>query len=307
MANPQIPDASHWEAAIEHYHWDRLEAAYAEINGWGIGEAGSFLPWYHVIEAETLSRRQSERLEITPWLSLEYLPDEVLELRDDLSRRILASCDEVAKRFGWDHSEQTLISILAEVTDAPWATHPYGYCAHKEPYEKICLPNYLVDDPVEFSQAVAHEYAHVVSEGLAEGYSTRWLEEALCVLVEERFDPETTKKFCDGSARWLSASELELAIIGRSEEEESEEAIWQAYQQAGWVGRYLASIGDEQRVTRLLRKVADESPLWNFKRMLRGKDRVEAALEEVYGLTQKALFANALDFLRSSAPDDPKL
>jgi hypothetical protein len=298
VANPHVEDSPHWDAALEHYHWDRMEAAYAEVRDHGIGEAGSYLRWYRVIEAETITRQKSSRVEVTPWLSFEYVPKEVLDLRDELCSRIVSSCDEVARRLDWHHSERTLISILAEETDAPWTSHPYGYCVHKEPYEKICLPNYLVDDLEEFSQAVAHEYAHVISENLADGYTTRWLEEALSVLVEQRFDEETWIAFRDGKAKWRSPEDLELAIEGRADEEAGRDEVWMAYQQAGWIGRYLSSLGDEARLAKLLRAVADESLGWNLMRTIRGRDRVEAAFESVFGMGQKRLFSDALAYLR---------
>ncbi|AIE87160.1 hypothetical protein [Fimbriimonas ginsengisoli] len=298
MSNPHIEDSSHWDAALEHYHCDRLEAAYAEIRDFGIGEAGGYLRWYRVIEAETITRQKSQRVDVNDWLKFEFVPLEVLDLREELANRIEKACDEVARRLGWIHSEQTLFSILAEETDAPWASHPYGYCVHKEPYAKICLPNYLVDDPEEFSQAVAHEYAHVISENLADGYCSRWLEEALSVLVEQRFDEETWRDFRDGISPWRQADDLELAIEGRTDDEEGRDEVWLAYQQAGWIGRYMASLGNEARLGRLLREVANESVAWNLRRTVRRQGRVEAALETVFGMSQRELFSNALAFLR---------
>lgn len=298
MSNPHVEDSPHWDAALEHYHWDRLEAAYEEIRDHGIGEAGSFLRWYRVIEAETITRRKSSRVDVNEWLSFEFVPTEVLDLRVELRNRIVRACDDVAQRLAWKHSERTLVAILAEETDAPWASHPYGYCVHKEPYEKICLPNYLVDDPEEFSQAVAHEYAHVISESLADGYCARWLEEALSVLVEQRFDEDARIAFSEGRAPWRNPDDLELSIEGRTDEGQSADDVWMAYQQAGWVGRYLASLGDESRLATLLREVANETVGWNLKRTIRGQDRIEAALMSVYGMGQRKVFANALEFLR---------
>jgi len=337
MSNPHVPDSAHWDAAFEHYHWDRLAEAYDEVQKWGIGEAGGYLRWYRVIEAEAVTREQSVILPINDWLSLEVVQRHAEVYRRELVDRIVGTCDLVADRFGWDHREKTMISILAEETDAPWATHPYGYCVRKEHYEKICLPDYLVENMDEFLQAVAHEYTHVISEAFADGYAPRWMEEALSVLVESRFDTETWEEFRTGEIPWKSAFELELTLEGRSsedepgfemdmaivmatpmedfepleddDEEEEEEAVaseqdsgkevWRAYQQSGWIGRYLASLGDERRIARLLHQIADESPEWNLDRTLKRKDRVEAALETVYGFGVKDLFALSLDFLRA--------
>lgn len=299
VANPYVQDSAFWDAALEQYHWDRLEAAYAQILDWGIGEAGAFLGWYRVIEAETISQRKSRRIKVNKWLSIEYVPEEYPSDPEELVQRVLRPCEEVARRLGWDHSEPTLVAILAEESDAPWATHPFGYCVHKEPYEKICLPNYLLDDPEEFSQAVAHEYAHVISEALTDGYAPRWLEEALSVLVESRFDQDTWVRFRDGVAPWLSPSDLDLELEGRSDDDGAKEEVWLAYQQAGWIGRYLASLGEQPRLAGLLQKIADESPTWNVMRTFRSQDRVEAALVEVYGLNVRDLFSRSLAYLRA--------
>jgi hypothetical protein len=310
MPNPFASDSAHWDAALEHYHWDRLEEAYEVICNRGIGEAGGFLRWYRVIEAELITRRQANKVPLAPWLNFEYLPQEVPD-PDGVGDRVLAACDQVAGHLGWQHVEETLISVLAEEADAPWATHPYGYCAHKEPYEKICLPGYLLDDPEEFSQAVAHEYAHVVSENLAEGNASRWLEEAISVCLEMRFDDDTRQQFCDGRAPWWSPADLEIALVGTGDEadppdeachplsEPAADAVWIAYQQAGWIGRYLQTQGGGRRFACLLRKIADESPAWNLKRTLRGLTRVDGAIQEVYGILPEELFERALEFLRA--------
>lgn len=298
MANPHVQDSAYWESALEHYHWDRLEQAYSQIRHHGVGEAGSFLRWYRIIEAETITRRKSETMKVAPWLTLEFIPSEILDLRDDLIELAISACDEVAGRLGWDHRQETRLAILAEETDAPWAANPYGYCVSKEPYEKICLPNYLVDDPEEYAQAVAHEYAHVISAVLAEGYAPRWLEEALSVLVERRFDVETWDAFRSGEEPWLSPAELELTLDGRVDDtDDGAEDVWCAYQQAGWIGRYLASLGEEQKLGRLLRDVANESVGRNLRLSLFGKERVDGALQAVYGLDSRKLFAQAFDFL----------
>lgn len=277
-----------------------MEAAFDAIEEHGIGEAGANLRWYRLIEAETVSRRKSVQVKVNEWLTFEYVPREILDLHSSLIERALDACNEVAKRLDWDHSEQTLVSILAQETEADWAASPYGYWVHKEPYEKICLPNYLVDDPEEYSQAVAHEYAHVISAALSDGYSQRWLDEALSVLIERRFDEDTWQGFRDGSIPWLSAGDLEHTLEGQSEEEGTKDEVWNAYQQAGWIGRYLSERGDDTKLAALLRKVSDESPGWNIPRLFLGRDRVDAALRSIYGFGSRDLFARTLEWLRAN-------
>lgn len=293
MANPHAPDTPHWEAAFEHYYQDRIIEALSEIRDHGVGEAGDLLRWYRVIEAEAITRKKSKTIKVASWLSLEFVPSETMGIEAELVTRTLEACSEVANRLGWAHSVTTLLSILAEETDAPWATNPYGYCVSKEPYEKICLPNYLVDDPSEFSQAVAHEYAHVISSNIADEYAPRWVEEAVSVLVERRFDNETWRTFCENQKSWLDPTDLEAVLVDRSDDDGTKEEIWMAYQQAGWIGRYLSNKFGDERLGEFLREIANESPAFNLLRTLRAQDRTDAALKKVYGLTRRDLFAFA--------------
>lgn len=300
MPTPQDPDAPHWAAALEHYHCDRLEDAYREAQAHGLGEAGSLLRWYRIIEAETITRRRSQTDSVRDWLTIEYVPVEVRELREKLFAIALEACDQVADRLGWTHTETTRLTILAEETEVPWAANPYGYCVSKEAYEKICLPSYLIDEPEEFAQAVAHEYAHVISTSLADGYAPRWLEEAVSVLLERRFEREAWEEFVDGSAPWHDPSTLELVLEGRSDEtEEGDDEVWLAYQQAGWIGRYLTSLGDERRLGTLLREIANESVLRNLALALTGKERVDGALKVTYGRDSHRLFREAFAWMKT--------
>jgi hypothetical protein len=300
LANPHASDSPHWVAALEHYHWDRLEDAYREALNHGVGEAGSLLRWFRIIEAETLTRRLSTQIEVTPWLSFEYVPGEVRQLRDVLVQLAVQACDQVADRLGWTHVDKTHLAILAGETEGPWAANPYGYCVSKEPYEKICLPNYLIDEPEEYAQAVAHEYAHVISMALADGYAPRWMEEAISVLVERKFDREAWEKFLSGEATWHAPQELELVLEARQDEtEEGEDEIWFAYQQAGWIGRYLVSLGDERKLGTLLREVANEGLWRNLSLMVTGRERLDGALRAVYGLDSRRLFREAYAWMQT--------
>jgi hypothetical protein len=272
---------------------DRIVEAFREIRDHGVGEAGDLLRWYRVIEAEAITRKKSEIIEVTSWLSLEFVPEETMGIECELAKRTVEACNEVAERLGWAHSVSTLLSVLAEETDAPWATNPYGYCVSKEPYEKICLPNYLVDDPAEFSQAVAHEYAHVISTNVADEYAPRWVEEAVSVLVERRFDVQTWRTFCRDADSWLSPFDLEALLIDRTDDDGTKEEIWMAYQQAGWIGRYVSFVYGDLRLGEFLREIANESPSANLLRTLVGKDRTDAALNRTFRTSKRDLFHNA--------------
>jgi hypothetical protein len=299
---PQSPidDTTRWESAIEHYHWDRLEEAYELIRHHGIGDAGSYIRWYRLIEAEHLSRLRSASIELAPWLRFEYVPEDVSGLSQHLANSALKSCEEIGRRLGWDHEVPTLIAVLAKEVDVPWSTHPFGYCADKYPYGKICLPDHLVDEPEEFAEAVAHEYAHVISSNLADGHAPRWLEESVSVLAEGHLDEEPAGKFRNDRSLWLSPDNLELAFSIPDEDDPDGQQVWMAYQQAGWIGRYLASIAPEKKLGDLLREHANESVWRNLTLKLSGKERFDGAIEAVYRRTTSELFEEAYDYLVAS-------
>ncbi len=297
MANPHTADTPHWEAAFEHYYRDDVLRAFADIEQFGIGDGGELLRWYRVMEAEAITRRRSKVISVTDWLTLEYVPCETIGLEQILASRALEECERAAALFGWSHDEATRLTILAEETDAPWATNPFGYCVAKDPYEKICLPNYLVDDPEEFGQAVAHEYAHVITSNLGEGLAPRWLEEAVSVVVERRVDLDCWRRFCTGERAWLTPSRLEAVLIDRSDDDGTKDSIWAAYQQAGWIGRYLVECFGDQKLSLVLGELANESRSTNLSRLIRGKDRTEDALMRVLKSTPAEVFDRARQWL----------
>lgn len=289
MGNPFTDDEAIWDAALELYDQDLIAEAFETIGSYGVGDGGSCIRWYRVIEAEATTRAKSRIDKVNDWLSIEYVSQEVRELRDDIVGRAVAACDEIASQLGWFHSSPTLLSILAEETEGPWATNPFGYCVHKDPYDKICLPNYLVDDPVEFSQAVAHEYAHVISDSLSDGNAPRWLEEAVSVLAERQFEKNAWERLREDDEAWLSASDLDWMIQGPGSDGDEDE-IWLAYQQCGWLGRYLVSLKGNDGLSQLLREHANESVGRNLWLTLRGRNRCDAALRAIYSLSLYDLF-----------------
>ena len=300
MSNLHLSEAAHWEAAFEHYQWDRLEAAYDLIREHGVGEMGTLLRHYRLIEAEMITRQKSRVLQVNEWLTLEYVPKDVMGLEAQLGVKVVRGCNEIASRLGWTHGQPTRIAILAEETDADWSTYPYGYCATKEPYEKICLPNYLLDEPDEFHSAVAHEYAHVISSNLSDGNAPRWLEEAVSVLAEGGIDEEIAGEFRDGKCEWLSPDALEKLLESRGDDELVVALVLRAYQQSGWIGRYLCSIGGDAGLRKLLIEHANDKVLTNLKLRFMGRDRVDGAMREVYGQSVRKVFENTLKYLVES-------
>ncbi len=297
VSNPHLSEAAHWEAALEHYQWDRLHEAFELVRGNGVGESGILLKHYRLIEAEYITRQKGVVRTVNDWLSIEFLPSELMGLESDLAARILAGCEEIAQRLDWKHTQLTRVAILAEETDADWATYPFGYCITKEPYEKICLPNYLLDDPDEFHRAVAHEYAHVISSLLSDANAPRWLEEAISVLAEGAIDDEISREFMNGTFRWLKPDELESVLESRGDETAELDPVLRAYQQSGWIGRYLHSVGSDIQIRNLLTECGNEQILTNLKLQLLGRDRVDGAMKSVYDLSLKQVFDNAFQYL----------
>lgn len=291
-----------WKHVIELYEWDRLEEAFQRAEAAGMGYGGAYARWYRSLEAEYLTRVRGERKNLTNWLEFEWIPEELGDRVAELEAAVLSACDEVASRLGWQHEAATLLTILAEETDAPWATLPYGYCVDKFPYEKICLPYRLSRDVRLFKQAVIHEYAHVICLNLTLGRAPRWLEEAISVLAEWNFDRRMLHRFRTQEQKWLKPAALEAILEAYREEDTGAVTLWGAYQQAGWIGRYLASLGGEKRLAALLREHRNESVRKNLWSLLRGLNRTDLALREIYGLSEVQVFHKTLQWLMETSP-----
>jgi hypothetical protein len=294
VSSPHHLEAVRWEAALEHYQWDRLEDAFGLIEEQGVGETGGLLGDYRLIEAELITRRKGVTKRVNGWLTIEYVTREIMGLEQELADRILRACEEVAARLKWSHDRQTWIAILAEETDADWTTYPFGYCATKEPYEKICLPNHLLDDTDEFHRAVAHEYAHVISNNLSEGFAPRWLEEAISVHAEGAIDEKIALEFRTGDSPWVGPDELERVLESRGNDDAEVDRILQAYQQAGWIGRYMSSLGGDAKLRDLLIALADDRVMSNLKLRILGRDRTDGAMRSVYAQSLPQIFDNSL-------------
>jgi hypothetical protein len=308
-----------WTAAFKLDHQDKVSEAFALLRGAGLDQWGQYLKVYRMIEAEAITRGRARIEEASPWLTLEYIPYEVGDAAAAMRRMIGEACDTVARRLGVVHQHPARIAVMAEECDVPWATNPYGYCADKEPYAKVCVPVRLLDDPPEFMQTIAHEYAHVVSLSLSQGRAPRWLEEAVSVLAERSFDQGCWEDFVEDRVDWLppGALELEFGFVRYPDQADSgwndpmllpegppvtpsddAGAMYLAYQQAGFIGRYLLGLADESRVGRLLREIGSQSLWRGLSVALRFRSRTDDALRRVYGLGEQELFDRTLDWLR---------
>src|SRR5579862_6859112 len=185
VPNPNSEDAAYWTAALEAYHHDLLGDAWDQIQPHGIGEAGAHIRWYRLIEAEAILRQRGEIVQVNEWLRLETVPEETLDAEDWIASVAVNAADAVARQLDWKHEPPVLLSILCRESEAPWAANPHGYWVNKEPYDKICLPFYLLDDETELAKAMAHEYAHVICGGLTSDHAPTWLHEAISMTAEQ--------------------------------------------------------------------------------------------------------------------------
>ncbi len=297
VPNPHCEEAAHWNAALEAYHDDRVLDAWTEIEPHGIGEAGLNIRWYRLIEAEAILRAQSTFVKASSWLTVETIVAETLGTEKQISQTALEVGDAVAQSLGWNHEAPVLLSILSKDSENPWATNPHGYWVNKEPYDKICLPFYILDDETELRRAFAHEYAHVICGGMSSEYAPTWLHEAVSVTTEMLIAGEADE---DDPVPWLSPTQLSGLLD--SETVEDQEQFHDGYVQCGWIGKYLLSIGGSTKISALLREHANEMVGGNLVRLFRGRKRVDIAFQRVYGLSVAQVFAKAEKFMQKSTP-----
>jgi hypothetical protein len=281
-----------WRNALEHYYWDRLEPAMEVASSLGVGVGGYGARTYRLIEAEFVTRRRSRTEEVQAWMRLETIPEEV-EGAAGLADGILRACEEVGRRFEWDHRAPVLVSVLAAESDAPWAVGRYGYCIDKFPFDKVCLPQAAAHHPEHLHQVTAHEYAHVVVLNLTQGQAPRWLDEAVAMVAQRDVDEGMRAAFASGEQPWRSPHDLELAFGAEGDEAEDAQRVWAAYQQSALIGHYLADRHGEASLGRLLRAFSDNSPWTELKMRLVNQSPADEALRETFGFGEDELFERA--------------
>ncbi|MEZ0324890.1 MAG: hypothetical protein ACAH95_03220 [Fimbriimonas sp.] len=273
-----------WQMVLEHYYWDRLPQAYETALTLGAGLAGQGLRLYRMVEAEHITRMRGELLPVNDWMDLETLPEEG-ERTPELVEGIVAACDAVAEKLGWQHGPKVLVSILSDETDAPWTMGRYGYMVDKYPFDKICLPLQATLDPTRLREVVAHEYAHVISLNLSAGKVPRWLDEAIAMNVEPTREPSPFPS----DREWLSPQRLEGAFSF----DQGDPRLWWAYQQSATIGGYLVALAGTPKLGDLLRAFANNSGWTELKMAITGQSREDEALREVYGFGVAELFENS--------------
>jgi len=285
-----------WKVAIDTYYWDRLEQAFVLAIELGVSSPVHEW-WYRLIEAEALTREQSRTVSVDDLISLEYVPEEVSHSAQ-IANDITQACEEVRSRFKWPEGAKTMISVLAEETDAPWTVGRAGYMMDKYPYDKICVPRSSTHVSNQFQSVIRHEYAHVMVLNLSQGNAATYLHEAVTTLAEDtdrRFD---WVKLASGAEPWLDSRALNAAFDDRHDPSRFE-ARSLAYSQSAAIGNYLKSISGEAQIGDLLRAFADNSNWTEIKMNLTGQTPADEALRQVYGFGEQDLFTKTLTWLKA--------
>lgn len=306
--------ASSWQIALDLYLADDVGPAVELINHAGLGEGGSYANWIWTLRAEAFTRSRSHVRRLGPVLNLEYTDSVALPFPDWAAEAVTEECERLAARFRWDWDRHVRVTILHPATEDRTAPFGDGYCIEKDPYSKICLPSYLLENPSEFRASVRHEFMHVITTDLADGRAPSWLEESLSVAMEDPVPEEDRQLFATGAWPWLTPNNLEAALmellpdfevdgVGPTEpavpdgDEWSEAAdaplVERAYIQCGIIGETLLTIRDGETMRLLLNRLADPPPTDRLVTMLFLRDEVDQALRKLYGITRAELFGLA--------------
>lgn len=272
---------SDWRVVLEQYNQDHLEAAHRLAEEFGAGPAGMGIVVYRRVDAEYLTRVRSTTEPVNDWLTLEWVPDE-LAMDDSMRTLMLDAMDSVAKRLGYETRGKVLLSVLTTEADAPWSDGRFGYMVNKIPFDKICVPLAAFGSRERLHEVVAHEYAHVIAHDLSEGRVPRWMDEAIAMVMQSGDRPHRVD-------HWLTPDELDMAYHA----DQGDVRRWNAYQQSGIIGEFLATMGGEPKIGELLRDFANNSTWTELKMSLTGQRPEDEALREAYGFGVQDLFSNA--------------
>ena len=279
-----------WSAVWRAYLEDRLDVAREASAALGAGEFGSGLDLSRMIEGEWLSRQGADTLAVADWLTLEFPGDESGLDPDDLSREVLAACDEVASDFRWEHGAPTWVTVLREEADAPWMPMRHGYCVDKAPFDKVCLPVALTDDPSELRAAVRHEYAHVMGLVRAGGEAPTWLDEAIAMVADGERDERSWRRLSGGAAPWLGPEDLDAAFQEDRESGPGRSAVALAYAQAHMIGEWVAERQGREGLGRVLDALGSPGLLRTVLGRLTGERPEARAFREALGLSLEEAF-----------------
>ena len=287
-----------WRAVQTDYHWDRLTEAYEGALSLGTGSGAFGIFTYRMIEAEYATRTAAKREQVTDWLEVEWIEGDVALSATELHRTLKGAADAVCEQFAWAHGPKTLATVLARSANAPWAPGRHGFCVDKFPYDKVCLPGYLTDSPADLTEAMRHEYTHVMTLNRAAGLVPIWLDEAIAMEASSGIAPDARAQFASGHWPWLAEEELAAAFSTDRESAAGQNLVWRAYQQSACLGAYLGSLQGDVGIGKFLDGFTNNSMVRDFVMRLRGQEPADEALREVYGFGVRDLWSRAQAWLK---------
>lgn len=287
-----------WRVVFDYYYWDKLSESYEAVLSMGAGNLGSGLVGFRTIEGEHMTRAEGKTERINDWLQIEAIESEVGATCADIGRLAEETCRALARRFCYEESTPTLVSVLSADANVPWMPGRHGYCVDKYPYEKICVPHSALLDPKVFESVVTHEFAHVINLNLSKGRCPIWLDEAVAMVAEGGADKGVWRRFAQGQEPWLDTARLARAFLGNREDPVEHRKVWMAYQQSAVIGYYLRSLKGEGGLADLMTAFSNNSFLKEVIAKFTEGGQTDEALGEVYGTNAENLLRDALAWLQ---------
>lgn len=290
---PRSLGSLEWKRVFELQHADRVDEAFALARKAGLGSFGDFMDSFRMVEAEGGTRTRSTLRTLTDDLSLEVVQEELPFSLDELMSLITVATRSVLDMLNVQKHNPTLLTILSREYDGPWIPDPHGYFESRAPYEKICLPAYLLDDVAELDSAIRHEFAHVVVATTTDGRASSWVHEGVATFCANELELDARLEFASGKSPWVRPDELNL-LFAQDVREVHEKSLWAAYQQAGWIVHTLSASFGADKLFQFLTEHKEERMLsMAFAQLLQRSD-TQRALRSVYGMREPQLFAFVL-------------
>jgi hypothetical protein len=282
-------DAPMWRIVRQLYLDDKVVEALHEAERLGGQDTND-------LYAESKSRTEGETFQLNNWLRVEAIAAEIPQIQE-LLPLIQVECERLSQRFGWDNRQGTLITFLPQEVEQPWMPGRYGYFVDKVPYDKICLPYHLSNDPSELVKTVRHEFMHGITLHLSNGNDPRWLTEALATYIEDRDVNRYIPAWRNKTINWLSPDELNGALEKDNRDESRQTRTAFAYSQACAIARFLVSSGGERRLGELLEALGKGTIIHGLGERFLGRSRTDSAMREVYGFGEAEGFEYAKDWV----------